>query len=272
MRFSYDPSTLRFIRFLAAVGVLAALSLACMSEVDGERAATGECPAGETCSDATPTGLRFVGNTMYDQSVLQLGPVLAGGTFEVGLRSNGGEALPAFAYDVEDSGVFTASRGEGVFGPTNDAGEPLHPVDGYLTLKGAAPGRTYLRITEPATGELYDRLAIDVYEIDEVQVVLAQDAERTYLYEGCEEMVGVRLMANDGAREIRAFDQSVTIRAEGGVEEEARFWDCVLYQVPEGHAEITFEVEVTGQTLTRTLPVQSLESDGLTECPPVMRD
>lgn len=265
---AWDQRTLRFVRFMAIMSVLAALSLACMGEVPGERAMTGMCPPGETCSTATPAGLNFVGHAMYDQDVLQLGPILAGGRFDVGLRTSDGQPLPPFAFEVEDATVFQAALGTGPFGPTNDAGEPLYRVDGFLTLQGSARGTTFLRIVDPTTRELFDRLALDVYELTGVNVVLARDAMRTYLHEGCEEMIGVRLLANDGSTELRAFDQGVVIRAEGIVEQEPRFWDCVLYTVPAGRTEIAFEVDVAGQTFMQTLPVRTLASVGLSACPP----
>ena len=46
----------------------AALSLAAC--YGGERANSGECPAGETCSPATPTGLDFVGNKLANELLL----------------------------------------------------------------------------------------------------------------------------------------------------------------------------------------------------------
>src|SRR5438132_1112065 len=45
-------------RLLLAPLLLAACNTA------GERAETGECPVGETCSPATPRGLHFIGNTL----------------------------------------------------------------------------------------------------------------------------------------------------------------------------------------------------------------
>ncbi len=261
------------LRFSAAVTVLAGLSLACMSEVDGERATTGECPAGEVCSDATPGGLTFVGNAFYDDAVLRLGPVLVGGTFDVGLRTADGQPLPPFDYRVEDGSVLSVELGEGVFGPTNDEGAPFYPVESHVTLTGTGSGETYLRIVDAATGELYDRLLIEAYRVEDVRVVNVGEPERDHLLAGCSQMVGVRLLANDGTDELRAFDQSVRIRVDDGtVSDEPRFWDCFMYDVPEGRAEITFYVDAVGQTFERTMAVHTLEDEGLAACPVVRAD
>ena len=50
--------------------LLASFSLPLVACYAGERAATGECPAGETCSDATPRGLSFVGNHLINDLLL----------------------------------------------------------------------------------------------------------------------------------------------------------------------------------------------------------
>lgn len=161
MRFSWNRRSAFQLRFVLSVSVLAALSLACMQEVDGERATTGECPPGEVCSDATPAGLTFVGHAFYDETALRLGPVLVNGTFEVGLRGRDGEPLPPIAFEIEDGAVLSAERGTGVFGPTNEAGDPFYVVDSHLTLTGTGSGASYLRVTDPSTGELFDRILIE---------------------------------------------------------------------------------------------------------------
>lgn len=273
MRFAFSRRAAFQIRFLLSVSVLAALSLACMQEVDGERATTGECPEGEVCSDATPAGITFVGNAFYDESMLQLGPVLVNGTFDVGLKSADGQPLPDYAFSIEDGAVLAADNGLGVFGPTTDEGEPLYVVDDHLTLTGMGSGETYLRITDPATGELFDRILIEAYFVEDVRVVNVTEPDRDHLLAGCEQMVGVRLLANNGSDELRAFDQSVQIRVDDGtVSDEPQFWDCFLYDVPAERTEVTFYVDAVGETYVRTMPVRTLEEEGLTECPPVRRD
>jgi hypothetical protein len=257
--------------------LLMTLSSACWLTVEGDRAGSGECPKDETCSDLTPMGLRFVGRGFFDQSEPQLGPVLVGGTFDIGLRTIDGERLPPFELDTTEDAVMTARRGEGVFGPTLD-GQPLLLADAHVTVHGEGPGTSHLRIVDAETGELFDRLPISIYEVADVEVILAQDRDRPHLYRGCEEMVGVRLLARTESdaetTEIRAFDESVTVTASvGTVGEEPRFWDCILYETPDdGTAEVVFEVQVAGRTFSRSLPVEPPDRDGLDECPPVMAD
>ncbi|MCZ7687367.1 MAG: hypothetical protein M5U28_54965 [Sandaracinaceae bacterium] len=177
-------TSLRFRRrhalLVVATSFLSIFSLACLAEVDGERAATGECPAGETCSSATPEGLEFVGRALFDEPTLRLGPVLVGGSFELGLRTQDGAPLPAFAASSSTNGV-RVTVGDGVFGPTTEDGEPYYLVDSYLVLRATSAGVAQIRVTDPATGELYDRLSIEAVELDSVNVVVAQDPDRLHL-------------------------------------------------------------------------------------------
>lgn len=267
----FDTS-LRFRRrrhalLVVATSFLSVFSLACLASVDGERAATGECPEGETCSGATPDGLEFVGRAFFDEPTLRLGPVLVGGSFELGLRAQDGAPLPAFAASSSTNGM-RVTVGDGVFGPTTEDGEPYYLVDSYLVLRATSAGVAQIRVTDPATGELYDRLSIEAVELDAVDVVVAQDPDRPHLYAGCDEMVGVRLMANNGTTRVRGFDEGMRVRADGtDLEEEPFFWDCVVYPIPAGATEVAFDVDVAGRSFRRTMPVSSLADDGLAECP-----
>src|SRR6187402_2643497 len=77
----------------------------------GERANSGECPAGEVCSPETPRGLHFIGNAMSDQLLGSLfGPAATavGGTQEVALEWDRGDGnLVAFTlpYRADDDGA-----------------------------------------------------------------------------------------------------------------------------------------------------------------------
>ncbi|MBX3248029.1 MAG: hypothetical protein KF901_12685 [Myxococcales bacterium] len=259
----------RLARALVTSGLLLALCAACLASVDGDRAASGECPPDERCSELTPNGLIFVGRAFFDEPRLRLGPVITGGTFALGIVS---ADLPEFAIETPVD-IFTAERGTGVFGPTTAAGEPLYAVDAHLVLRAVSEGTAFVRVVDPSSGELFDRLAIDTYDVDEVQVVLAQDVEREHLLAGCEEMVGVRLYGKQGTSQVRGFDESFEIRVDAGdIETETRFWDCIFLGVPDDRDEVRFDVMVGGATHTQTLPVMSLSDAGRDACPVVVRD
>ncbi len=247
--------------------------MACMSSVDGERAETGECPRDEVCSNATSEGLRFIGHAFWDddEDELRLGPVLVGGTFELGLQTVDGEPLPDFDIEIDDGDVFTGERGRGVFGPTTNSGRALYPVDAHVALRSKGPGSTLIRIVDRATGELFDRLRVEAYAIEDISITNMNDPRRPYLIAGCDEMLAVRLLAKDGDLELRGFDQSVQLRAEGQVRAEPEFWDCFTYRAPEGRAEVTVEVDAAGRTFARVLEVRTLVEVGLRTCPALER-
>lgn len=257
----------RRLLLAASTSTLALLSLACLGEVEGERAATGECPAGETCSDATPEGLEFVGRAFFDEPVLRLGPVIVGGTFELGLRGADGSPLPAFDATA-DGDVFRVAPGDAIFGPTNEDGDAYYVVDAHVELRALRAGVTQVRITDPSSGALYDRLEIEAVELGAVDVVVALEPERAHLYAGCDEMIGVRLTADNGATSVRGFDEGMRVRANGTeLQEEPLFWDCVVYSIPADATEVAVDVDVAGRSFRRTLAVSTLAGDGLTECP-----
>lgn len=259
---TYEPLSrgrraLRATTWTLALSLLAGALGACyLREVDGDRATTMSCPEGEVCSEHTPEGLSFVGAFLFDNPTLRLGPVIAGGTFDLGLRAPAGVELPDYAIEIEDPSLMRAERGEGVFGPVSDySGDPLYPVDGYLTLTGLGRGETMIRIVDPDTGELYDRLPLEVVAIDDIAIVNMNDAERTTLYAGEDELLGIRLVADNGSRQMRAIDQSLEFHAEGDVQPELMYWDCFTYTVPSDQSEVTFEIVAAGRTFTRTLSI-----------------
>jgi hypothetical protein len=272
--FTSPSRRVRRARTFAILGGLLALSLACVSEVDGDRATTGTCPEGETCSDATPMGLRFVGQIFFDDETAHLGPILAGGRFDLGLRTPDGAAVPPWTFTVENASVLGATTGTGTFGPVDETGRPEYPVDGYLTLRGGTPGDTYVRILDASSGDLLDRILLDVYELRDVRIRNASGPSDDALVAGCESMIGVRLIATDGMTEteIGGFDQDVTVSVGGELRRERRFWDCFLYTVPAGATSADIEVTAAGRVFAKSMPVVTLESTGLTECPAVSAD
>jgi hypothetical protein len=132
---------------------------ACMG---GERADTGQCPAGETCSPATPNGLEFVGTELADSSNL-VGPAATaiGGTQEVDLEYNPGTGIFEqldLPYQVDD---------DGGIGVRFD-----HQNGSIVTVRGVGSRTNYLRITD-TNGELYDRKELAGAKLDTIALVPA---------------------------------------------------------------------------------------------------
>lgn len=132
-----------------------ALSLPLVACYDGsgERFETGQCPAGETCSDTTPSGLQFIGNGLYDVLV-ESGPhpTAVGGTQVITLQGDG-LTTDYIADDDGGLGVQVASR------------------NGFdLTMWGVASRSNYLRILD-GDGLLMDRKELTGAILDRVDVI-----------------------------------------------------------------------------------------------------
>lgn len=238
-------------RAFLAVGLFAlGWTVACAGEKRGERSTSGECPAGEVCSAATPNGLVFVGEALFDNAGSHLGPIAKGGRFDLGVHSEDGTALPALEFQIEDGSVVTSTDGTGEF---NDGNSTIE-VDDYLSLRGLAPGTTYVRVVDPANGELYDRLAITVSEIGEIRLTNAHDPDQPF-HPGEEGAVGVEIVGADGT-EQRAFDldmKVVSTQADLGVD--PGMWDCFLFTPPVTDT-MGFDVTVGDFEHHGTMPVQ----------------
>lgn len=138
--------------------VLASLLLipAC---VGGERADTGECPAGETCSPKTPNGLAFEGATFSDTLELSgPSPTAIGGTQNIELAYY---AAITTALDLP----YTADD-DGAAGVRVD-----HQAGPVVTVVGMASRSNYLRIVDATNGELFDRKMLAGAAIDTMKLV-----------------------------------------------------------------------------------------------------
>jgi hypothetical protein len=126
--------------------LLASLSLPLVACYAGERRSTGECPAGETCSDTTPRGLDFIGNHLVNDLLLS-GPraTAVGGTQVVALEYDRGDGVDV-ALDVP----YTADDDGGL-------GIKVESTSGsQVTIRGAGSRKNYLRILD-SDGLLMDR-------------------------------------------------------------------------------------------------------------------
>jgi hypothetical protein len=232
-----------------ALAVVLVCTIACVGEVSGERAASGRCPDGEVCSELTPNGLIFVGQAFYDEaSALRLGPVVADGVFDLGFRLPEGGLPGRYAIEIEGDSLDVDRR----------AGELVPDLEDRVRLRGVRPGEAKVRIVDPETGELYDRLTFETYEVVDVWIGPAHDPDREVLAPG-EEMMGVHLIASDGTNEVRGFDQEMTLLANGSdaPPEDGGTWDCFSYQVPEGATEVEFELSAAGRTFHHVMPVRA---------------
>jgi len=144
-----------------SLSLLAAVPLAACT--GGERASSGECPAGEVCSPETPRGLHFIGNAMAGQVLGTLfGPAATavGGTQEIALEWDRGDGilvaftLPYVADDDGANGVAVASTSGSV-----------------VTVRGTGSRKNYLRIVEPQFDELYDRYELAGAAIESMSLI-----------------------------------------------------------------------------------------------------
>ncbi|CAN5895150.1 hypothetical protein BH11MYX2_BH11MYX2_23090 [soil metagenome] len=114
----------------------------------GYRADSGDCPDGEVCSPETPTGLHFrgviIGEGFFDAGNVKT--TALGGTQDVQVETetDDGERAPfLLPHDVDaDNANFTVEAASG---------------DSF-TLRSHAEGDAQIRVVDPSTGELFDRV------------------------------------------------------------------------------------------------------------------
>ncbi len=136
------------------------LSLPLVACYGGERATTGQCPAGEVCSPTTPYGLHFIGNGLADDILLS-GPAATaiGGTQDVALQYDRGDGV-LIALDQP----YTADDDGGI-GVKVD-----HTSGSVVTMRGVGSRTNYLRILDPG-GDLMDRKELTGAAIDAIALV-----------------------------------------------------------------------------------------------------
>ncbi|MEZ4317084.1 MAG: hypothetical protein R3F61_06260 [Myxococcota bacterium] len=222
------------IRTLASLAVLTGLfatGLACeFGSASGDRALSGECPE-RSCSSATPNGLIFYGQTLYDDEADRLGPVAVGGTFSLRFGVPEGE-LGDWDVVVEPEGAVQVER----------------TGSRTLLVRGAAEGEAMIRIVDARSGQLYDRIPFRAVPLAEVVVGNAKSS-REFLVAGCGEMVGIDLFHADG----RAFDLETSLLIDG--QAVAERWDCYQVDVPTGITELELTVSAGSSVHTVTMPV-----------------
>ncbi|NVB78034.1 MAG: hypothetical protein HOV81_06530 [Kofleriaceae bacterium] len=210
----------------------------------GERRNTGECPAGETCSDLTPGGLDFVGNHLVDDILLS-GPraTAIGGTQQVALEYDRGDGI-----DVALDMPFTAD---------DDGGNGIR-VDStsgsQVTIRGAGSRSNYLRILDE-DGLLMDRKELTGAALESIELVTTDfesvPAGAQLAFAAGPRKVGVALYGDvqhsGGPTPERLVDTSMVLALQGA---ERTAWDTLEVNAQVG----TYPLAVTaGDKPTATL-------------------
>lgn len=189
----------------------------------GERAETGECPAGEVCSPQTPGGLQFVGASFSDILLLAgPSPTAIGGTQRVQLE-----------YDPVPGGGYTPL--DLPFNADDDGGNgfTVETIEGsVVVVRGVASRTNYLRITDAATGELFDRKTLAAAAIDSINLVALTDDRIPpnvpvgFAVGPVEAAIALRgaVQESSGPISERLVDESMVLAAPGGHQ---RKWDLI---------------------------------------------
>ena len=136
------------------------LALPLVACYGGERRNTGECPAGETCSDQTPRGLDFIGNRLAGELLLSgPRPTAIGGTQAIALEYDRGDGV-----DVALDLPFTADDDGGLGVKVESA------LGSQVTVRGHGSRSNYLRILDE-DGLLMDRKELTGAALDQIKLV-----------------------------------------------------------------------------------------------------
>jgi hypothetical protein len=186
----------------------------------GERANTGQCPAGETCSPATPEGLQFVGASLSDQILLAgPAPTAIGGTQDIELE-----------YDPGDGAMVPLDL---PYRADNDGGLGVqldHTSGAFVTVRGVDSRSNYLRILDASDGTLFDRKELTGAAVDAIALV-ATDWEvipdgAQLAWAAGDQRIGVALTGAvqeaSGPAEERIVDTSMQLALDGA---EQSAWD-----------------------------------------------
>jgi hypothetical protein len=132
----------------------------------GDRAALGACPAGETCSAATPMGVDFFGS--------ELGDGRGGGAYGISPTAVGGRQVVTLM-TTEAGGHVVALATPFIAAATPTAVVGLDPpTASHVTMRGLTAGAAQLRLLAPDQ-LLLDRKPIEVADIEAIDLVAATD-------------------------------------------------------------------------------------------------
>lgn len=228
-------------RSLALLLALPAVVGACAAP--GERADTGECPAGEACSPLTPNGLTFQGLRFSDVWLDGgLHPTAAGGGQPITVR-----------YGTDSWGDGTA-----IFHPytalTTDDAFTVTSAGATVDLRAASPASAYLRIVDDS-GLLMDRIAIAALAPAQLhlraQTTSTVSGRPLALVPGRAVTLVAAIVAADGTRLV---DDGLTLTSRGAPTTQ-RSWDSLTVTAGTTGFEIT--TAVGGLTVVHPVAVAS---------------
>lgn len=247
---------------MRSIFLLVLPSLPLLACYGGERANTGVCPAGETCSPATPNGLQFAGASLSDQILLEgPAPTAIGGTQDIELEYDpgDGETIPLdLPYRADDDG------GLGV--------RIDHTTGPVVTVRGVESRSNYLRILDAGDGTLFDRKELTGAAVDSIALVatdyeMIPDGAQLAWATG-DQHIGVALTGavqeSTGPAEERIVDTSMQLALDGA---EQSAWDEL--HLPAAAAG-TYSIAVTaGDRPTASVPLVVVDhADAVTALSP----
>jgi hypothetical protein len=189
-------------------------------EVPGDRAGTLVCPESR-CSSDTPRGLDFVATASYaagSEVSSQLPRIATGGALTLELDVPGPDPASPFV------APFAATGG--------DAITVVATAPPQVTVRGVGAGTGLLRIVDPASGALYDRTALEVADLDQLELGPADllgawaRSGGFAVWAGADVPLSLWLRSADGAQLV---DGATAI---GGGRQLA--WNRVVVNVPRG--------------------------------------
>ena len=219
---------------------LACVTILLAACTGGERANTGKCPAGETCSDKTPYGLYFIGEDLGDIPAFGAPYATAvGGTQDIALEYEPHSTDPVVPLDLP----FTTDD-DGGAGITVD-----HHTGSTVTIRGAGNASNYLRILDASDGTLFDRKQLTGAAIESIGLVSTDPAANALVpagmpvaWTGGDRTFVVALwgevQGSSGPQPARLVDQRMQLAMTGA---DRPSWDELhLQNVPPG----TYQVSV----------------------------
>jgi hypothetical protein len=212
---------------------LSFLSLPLIGCYGGERYNTGECPAGETCSDLTPTGLQFIGNGLFGELLLSgPRPTAIGGTQAIALQYERADGV-----DIALDLPFTADDDGGI-------GVKVDAISGsQVVVRGAGSRSNYLRILD-SDGLLMDRKELTGAAVDTIALIpdglenIPADKQIAFAAGAREFGVGIYgdVQTSSGPRSQRLIDTSMELVLAGATK---KAWDTLAINAVVGTSAIS---------------------------------